>query len=141
MYRTIRDYLLRKFREVYENRIQVKFGIHQFLNNVAFIQLSNEEQLTLPPASSYGYEITLTTVGLRPLLRYRYWPKGMEFKGDLPEVEVIVEKNCLFQVRPAGQNIEWELVDLTDERVAVLKDLFLGFAFYPPLRPEWKVKK
>lgn len=138
MFKKVRQYFLRKFRETYENRIQVNYGIMQFLANFAFIQISNEESITLNPPSAYGSDIVVTTSGSRPVLTYRYWPKGKVYDTGLPSVEVIVEKSGFFQVREAGSDQDWEIVRLTDERIAPLKDMFLGFAFYPPLRAEWK---
>lgn len=132
------------FRRYYETRINVPFGIARFIGNVAFIQMGRDEYVTLPPTSPGTGAITLTAPDMRPKLRYTYWPKGMEWRENMPEVEVIVELRG-FQVRGVSEEYSdvhcpdackwtnWDLVDITDPRVAPLKNLFLAFAFYLPL--------
>lgn len=142
MFKRIREFFLRKYRTWYEDRINLQYGINQFLANVAFIQLTHEEFLILNPPSAYCGDIHLTTEGMRPVLTYSVWLEGMEYPKEhrhLPTAKVIVERDK-FQVWNQ-ETSEWDYVTIKDERVRHLKDLFLAFAFYPPLRAEWKKKK
>ncbi len=129
------------FRKRYEARVSLPFGISQFIANVAFIQLSKEEYIDLNPCSSAIGTIRVTTTDMRPMLTYKYWREGMEWTESLPMIQVIVEQRG-FQLRELGAKTasEWELVTIEDARVAVLKDLFLAWAFYAGLRPDWKHK-
>lgn len=145
-FKNLRSRINTAFRVYYENRISLKFGIAQFLGNVAFLQIGPDEYLELPPCEPGMGKITVTTTGIRPKLRYTYWPKGMAHKEKMPEVEVIVELRG-FQVRNLDgsqtddcEASEWDLVGIDDERVAPLKNLFLGFAFYLPLQESHKLK-
>lgn len=125
------------FRKYYEARISLPYGIAQFIGNVAQIQLNTREYLVLNPPSKYLGDIRVTTFDSRPLLTYKWWPNGAEWKEQMPEVECIVELRG-FQIRDLGKN-EWEIMkDFEDPRLVHLKDLFLSFAFYPSLREEHK---
>lgn len=140
----LKDFCLRKFRLFYENRINLKYGISQFLANVAYIQLTHEEFVMLNPPSAWCGDIHLTTKGIRPLLSYPVWPNGMEYPEDpkaIPFVQVIVESNEKFQIKEGLNEGDWNAVTIADPRVAPLKDMFLSFAFHSPLRSEWKKKK
>lgn len=141
MFKSLKEYIFRQFREWYENRISLPFGIRQFQANVAFIQVTNEEFLMLNPPSNYCGDIYLTVEGARPTLTYPVWLPGMEYPKDpknLPVVNMIIENDSKFQIK--GET-DWEPITLMDPRIAPLKDLFLGFAFYPSLRKEMKQKK
>lgn len=139
--------VLNWFRIRYEDRISLKWGIRQFIANVAFIQLNSREYIDLNPASEYIGMIRLTTSDMRPMLTYKYWPQGTTWGLDMPIVDTIVEERG-FQVRTRKRvnantdeviTSDLEVVDSADPRVRVLKDLFLSFAFYPTLRAEWKL--
>lgn len=138
MVKFVLRYLIRFFpdtlQQLYEELISLPHGIAQFIGNVASIQLTKLQYLVLTSPSKHLGDLYLTTYDSRPLLRYKWWPKGMEWKEDMPECEVIVELRGM-QVRDLGKE-EWELVDMSDERLMHLRDLFLGFAFYQPLRKE-----
>jgi hypothetical protein len=141
----ITDFFKRLFRKYYEGRINLKFGVSQFIANVAFIQLTHEEFLMLSPPSAYCGDIHLTTVGMRPVLTYPVWVPGMAYPDDekLPIVQAIIDSNEKFQVRDFRDEKnpgEWEPVTIQDPRVSPLKDLFLAFAFFCPLRTEFKRK-
>lgn len=138
IYKQLRSFVFRHIREWYSNRISLPYGINAFLGNVAFIQLEHNEHLFLNPCSAYVGTIHVTTVGMRPLLTYSLWVEGEEWKPEMPKVQVIVEARG-FQVKAQGApETNWEVVSIDDKRVAPLKDLFLAFAFYAPLRAEWK---
>lgn len=129
------------FRKYYENRINLPFGIASFVGNVAFIQLDKTEYLTINAPSRLLSDITIMTHDMRPLLRFSYWPKNQNWAEDYkpPIIECIVEIGRGIQVREVGSS-DWELVTIEDPRVEQLKDLFLSFAFYQPLRAEHKRK-
>jgi hypothetical protein len=142
LFTRFKNFLLRSFRTFYENRIQLPYGIRQFLANVAFLQLGPEESVMLNPPSAYCGDVLLTTVGARPHLLYPVWLPGMDYnKATMPKVKVLVEDRGIFQVKDAETpQADWELVTIKDPRISPLKDLFLGFAFYTPLRAEMKQK-
>ncbi len=124
-----------------ETQLSLPYGVAQFIGNVAYVQITPEEAITLRSPSLRLSDIVVTAKDMRPLLTYRYWPKGMTWQAEMPLVQAIVEINkgkVRLQVR---SNDEWESVGITDERVAPLRDLFLSFSFYQPIRKEHKVRK
>lgn len=127
-------------RSYYENRINLPFGIASFIGNIAFVQLNRTEFLTINSPSKRLSDLTVTTHDMRPLLRYSYWPKEQNWQEGYkpPVIETIVEIRG-FQVRELGAS-DWDLVTIEDPRVEQLKDMFLGFAFYQPLRAGHKQK-
>lgn len=126
------------FRKFYENRISIRHGYMQFLGNVAYIQISHEEYITLNPSSKRTGDIKVTTSGSRPVLNYKFWPPNVVYSESLPEVTLILEEDRISVEEPHGS---WTIVDRKDPRVAALDDLFLSFAFYQPMRVEHKKKK
>lgn len=79
------------------------------------------------------------------MLSYRYWPVGWEWREDLPAVQVIIEEKRILFKCPQDTSIPndplWEVGHLEHPVIAPLRDLFLGFAFYQPMRAEHKKKK
>ncbi len=138
MFKYLANVFKDKFRNAYESQINIQYGIHQFIANCAFVQLEKSEHLILSSPSPYLGEVTVSTHDMRPMLTYKYWPKNMEFREEMPKVQCIIELRGL-QVRSVGDT-DWQLVTMEDERVKHLKDLFLAFAFYPSLRAEHKRK-
>lgn len=136
----IRNYFNRKFRVHYENRINLQYGILQFIANFCALQFGPDEYIKLRPASLSMHQITVTPVGGRPKLHYSYWPRGMEYRPDFPEVEVIVEEKKLQVKNASDPEAKWEVVSIDDERVNPLKDIFLASAFYPVMHAEQKRK-
>ena len=150
------------FRSWYESQLSLPYGITQFLANFAFIQLTPHEYVELNPPSSHCGTLRLTSKDARPVVSFKYWPPGEEFSDRFNQVQVILEmgsrqtKNFRFQVREEraafgakedGSGVaavpvwtDWEVATLKDHRIEVLKDLFLGFAFFPYMRTEHKRK-
>lgn len=134
----ITDPINRAFRKHYENRISLPYGMARFISNVAFIQLTHEQFVSLMPCMGIA-DLWVTTVGLRPVLHYKV------FLEDWVQCECIIEERGL-QVREEIEPLEgepqqwtdWEMVSIDDKRVEKLKDMFLGFAFYTPLLAEHK---
>lgn len=147
------------FRRRYENRISLPYGRLQFLGNFAFIQMGPDEYVDInAPSKRIVTDVRLTATGARPVLTFRYWPAGMQWRADMPAVSVIVEeKRTLIKfcdsTLPSLEGIFSEDPDLKDgwqvadgravigEIVSLLDMMFLGFAFYQPLRAEHKKKK
>ena len=143
------------FRSWYEQQLSLPFGINQFLANFAFIQLTPHEYVELNPPSSHCGTLRLTSKDARPVVTFKYWPPGAEYK-EFSNVQVILEegsrqtRNFRFQVRQEAKAFsekgvetiwtDWEVATLKDHRIEVLRDLFLGFAFYAPMRAEHKKK-
>lgn len=155
------------FRSWYEQQLSLPFGINQFLANFAFIQLTPHEYVELNPPSSHCGTLRLTSKDARPVVTFKYWPPGAEYK-EFSNVQVILEegsrqtRNFRFQVREEVPQMkvtsvdakektvtlegigpswtDWEIATLKDHRIEVLRDLFLGFAFYAPMRAEHKKK-
>jgi hypothetical protein len=115
--------------------------VAQFIANHAFLQLAHNEYLDLHPASNRVMNLRLTSSSLHPQLTYVYWPEDVVWSPELPRVQVIVELRG-FQVREATRDgawsDDWELVQIDDPRVSVLKPLFLGAAHYWPLHANAK---
>lgn len=132
--------------KAYEANLNIDFGIKCFVANVAFIQLTPEEYIILNPPSQYTGNIFLTTQGLRPKLIFNYWIKGADYpekSENLPKCEVLIDDWNRFQIRDVCDvEQDWESAPSSDHRIQLLRDLFLGFAFYPSLVKEMKqVKK
>jgi hypothetical protein len=132
IFKSIRDRINRLFRIYYENRISLPYGMARFMSNVAFIQLNAREFVELAPCNGFGNP-WVTVSGMRPLINYSVFVDGSSRMGDWMPMQAIVESRGV-QVRAQGSDdTAWELVKFDDPRVAPLKDMFLGFAFYAPL--------
>lgn len=131
-------------RKWYESRINLRNGYLCFLANVAFIQLTHEEYVDLNAPSKFTGTVRVTSQGMRPVLTFKFWPTGEEWKKTLPFVSVIIEEKRLLArnvpVKKGDPEGEWETVTIEDPRVAPLEPLFHAFAFYQPLRADHKKK-
>lgn len=126
-------------RKWYENRVSVKYGYLKLLGNVAMLQMSPGEYLDITsPNKRIVTDIRVSVTGVRPMLIYRYWPKGAAWETDFPVTKVILEEK---RISVCNENDVWFVAGEDDERVAALRDMFLSFAFYQPLRAEHKKKK
>lgn len=159
----VKNYLNRKFRVHYENRISLRFGIQRFIGNVAFIQLTHEEYIPLFQLDRVA-DLWVTARGMRPLLNYSVFlddwkmvqviveARGFQINQETPESEknrkTIIEENSKALSIEAMKKVPWpefnqetwETVGFEDPRLEPLKDLFLGCAFYLPLCAEHKRK-
>lgn len=130
----IRDTINRVFRIYYENLISLPFGVARFMGNVAFIQLNSREYVDLCPVPRV-VNLWVTVSGTRPVLYYSVYRKSLD---QWAPVQVVVEQRG-FNLKPQGAADEtWELVDINHECLEPLKDIFLAFAFYAPLRADHK---
>lgn len=134
------------FRKRYENEVSLPYGILKFLGNFVMLQMGPEEYLDITaPSRRIVTNIRITPNGARPMLSYRYWPVGWEWREDLPAVQVIIEEKRILFKCPQDTSIPndplWEVGHLEHPVIAPLRDLFLGFAFYQPMRAEHKKKK
>lgn len=136
------------FRSWYEKSLNLDYGINMFLVNFAFIQVTPEEEIELNSPSPFTGQIVVSSSDMRPVLTYKLWPMGAEFK-DFERVQLIIEKaekGFRFQTRKEvkvdgeSQWSGWEITSQSEHEVAVLKDLFYGFAFHQPMQAAHKRK-
>lgn len=145
MFRRIRQL----FQAWYERRINFRYGVMQFVANIAFLQMKRGDYLILTPPSKRLGEVKVICKDLRPMLSFQYWEPKLDLAAikpwQFPHYEVIVELEK-FQyrrgVRPSEEGeIEWEewdpIHDGTKHPVIwELRDLFLAQAFYSGIRKD-----
>lgn len=144
------SWLKNKVRTWYERQINLDHGRLMFLGNVATLQLGPEEYIDINPCSKHIVSsIRITATGARPVLAFTHWPKGMEWREEMPIVRVIIEeKRTLIRLAstpceadsPTDAKAGWFVPQPNDPILPLLNDLFHAFAFYQPLRAEHKRK-
>jgi len=161
LFKRYRDKFRIWFRNYYEARLALPYGITRFVSNIAFIQLTHEEKLDLGSGHHLA-NFWVTTTGMRPVLNYAVFTtewvhvqviieidRGFQLRQETPESaahrlellkanSVANRQEDLQIVPPPAYAEEWNLTPITDPRLEVLKDVFLAFAFYAPLTADMK---
>lgn len=110
------------------------------------------------PSKNSGL-INVTANDARPMLTYKYWPKGMEWREEMPLISVILEERRILRqinvtpvtgqaavglVVPLDKDTDfgddWVPIEIDDPWIQPLHPMFQAFAFYQPMRPEHKRK-
>lgn len=134
-----------------------------FLSSFARIQMGPAESCTVLGHPAYG-EVELSASGARPVLRYWYWPKKMDYHPAMPQIKAVVGANTIQIAQetqpsldarrkwfdtPAPQGKtpppefeqDWNVVSIDDIRLTPIKPLLLSFQHHQWLHHSYKRKK